>query len=445
MSAPQLSTKRRFINGQNDWRYQETKAPVTTSDDQYIFGTKQFADNIKALSNVFCSGSYYGDGTHLTNVTGTDPTKLPLVGGTLTGPVSVSSVNGESELSSDVLDIHAGLPIRSQLSAPSLNFNDDTADKYVAIGTSTITGGVCGTLIVDGATGSNAALALAPTPTLRLEDVTNGNTNVQSAAQISLDNGSNNTTIIQPLAVDLSVDGGPQTTQLRIDYLRFTDDNVLDGTICHVGAVVDNNATGLKVTTGNSPGNICQVIAGFDGSAAQEPLLKLNNFISGQEQEVKINPLSLTAKGASSFTFTHEGNPALSPPDSYQFLRWGAGMSLKTDPNIDPLTSEHFIDRNQHVKVFDMKNGQDPNKAFVFRDVPYYLTTPDNLPGFSVLLTNCSDNPARIEPCSDGTLFYCKDISGEQPEFYLHQWDTTRVTLVILSDNTYRWAVSMYR
>ena len=120
-------------------------------------------------------------------------------------------------------------------------------------------------------------------------------------------------------------------------------------------------------------------------------------------------------------------------------------MSLKTDPNIDPFTSEHYIDRNQHVKVFDMKNGQDPNKAFVFRDVPYYLTTPGNLPGFSVLLTNCSDSDARIEPCNDGTLFYCKDINGEQPEFYLHRWDTTRVTLVILSDNTYRWAVSMYR
>lgn len=91
MSAPQLSTKRRFINGQNDWRYQETKAPVTTSDDQYIFGTKQFADNIKALSNVMCSGFYYGDGTHLSNVTGTDPTKLPLTGGTLTGSLTINA------------------------------------------------------------------------------------------------------------------------------------------------------------------------------------------------------------------------------------------------------------------------------------------------------------------------------------------------------------------
>lgn len=91
MSAPQFSVKRRFINGENDWRYQQTKAPVTTSGDQYIYGVKQFADPIKALNDVLCSGFYYGDGTHLTNVTGTDPTKLPLAGGQMSGPITSAS------------------------------------------------------------------------------------------------------------------------------------------------------------------------------------------------------------------------------------------------------------------------------------------------------------------------------------------------------------------
>lgn len=91
MSAPQFSVKRRFINGENDWRYQQTKAPVTTSGDQYIYGVKQFADPIKALSDVLCSGFYYGDGTHITNVTATDPTKLPLAGGEMSGPITSAS------------------------------------------------------------------------------------------------------------------------------------------------------------------------------------------------------------------------------------------------------------------------------------------------------------------------------------------------------------------
>lgn len=91
MSAPQFSVKRRFINGENDWRYQQTKAPVNTSGDQYIYGVKQFAEPIKALNDVLCSGFYYGDGSHLTNVTGTDPTKLPLAGGEMSGPITSAS------------------------------------------------------------------------------------------------------------------------------------------------------------------------------------------------------------------------------------------------------------------------------------------------------------------------------------------------------------------
>lgn len=91
MSASQFSVKRRFISGENDWRYQSTKAPVTTSENQFIYGVKQFADPIKALGNILCSGSYYGDGSHLTGVTGSDPTKLPLTGGTLTGSLTVDA------------------------------------------------------------------------------------------------------------------------------------------------------------------------------------------------------------------------------------------------------------------------------------------------------------------------------------------------------------------
>jgi len=128
---------------------------------------------------------------------------------------------------------------------------------------------------------------------------------------------------------------------------------------------------------------------------------------------------------------------------NFQFVRLFCGQSLRTDPSLSPITGEHWVERNEHVKVFDDKNGWDANKAFRFHDATSYLDG-GGLPGFSVLLTNCSGFDAHIEPSDDGTLFYCQPIGGEQPDFWLHKWSTTRVTLVILSDATYRWAVSMY-
>ena len=127
-----------------------------------------------------------------------------------------------------------------------------------------------------------------------------------------------------------------------------------------------------------------------------------------------------------------------------QFLRLQCGQSYKSDPSLNPDTGEPWIEKDEHVKVFDDKSGWNPNSAFRFHDAFDYLNQ-DAKGGFSVLLSNCSSSPCRVEPPADGTLFYCKDIGGEQPEFWIHEWDTTRVTLVILSDGTYRWAVSMYR
>lgn len=84
--------KRSSINGISDIAYTIQKAPVNTSGDQFIQGVKTFSQSINAFGNILCSGKYYGDGTHLTNVTGIDPSKLPLAGGTITG--TVNFVNG---------------------------------------------------------------------------------------------------------------------------------------------------------------------------------------------------------------------------------------------------------------------------------------------------------------------------------------------------------------
>lgn len=315
MSAPQFSVKRRFINGENDWRYQQTKAPVTTSQDQYIYGVKQFADPIKALNDVLCSGFYYGDGTHLTNVTGTDPTKVPLAGGTMTGNLVVQN------------------------------------------------------------------------------------------AQIVLDNGSNNTTIIQPLAVDLSVDGGPQTTQLRIDYLRFTDDNVLDGTICHVGAIVDNNASGMLVQSGQSIGQPCHVLAGFEGSAGQEPKLQLRNASAGAIVEVKHTEFRVQSDQLS-YRFYNDT----------KMFKWDAGTSYRVRPNDgSKINADDAIVVSNNISNFDFKNYNEYLDANGQGGFMVYICNPGNLPDPSV--------------SSPDIYFVGGQIGGAQNSFSLPKWTSARFIL----------------
>lgn len=90
--------KRSSINGISDIAYTIEKSPIYTSTDQFIQGVKTFCNPIKAISNIFCTGKYYGDGSKLLNLpVQFDATKLPLAGGVLSGPLinnSSTTLNG---------------------------------------------------------------------------------------------------------------------------------------------------------------------------------------------------------------------------------------------------------------------------------------------------------------------------------------------------------------
>jgi len=86
-----LKRSRRFIDGRNDWQYQREIAPVNTSGNQFIEGQKSFKQVLTAFDNINCHGKYLGDGSLLTNVLGTDVTKLPLAGGTMTGSLTLTT------------------------------------------------------------------------------------------------------------------------------------------------------------------------------------------------------------------------------------------------------------------------------------------------------------------------------------------------------------------
>lgn len=203
------------------------------------------------------------------------------------------------------------------------------------------------------------------------------------------------------------------------------------------GPLINNSTTTL---------NSSVLVDGGADTRFNGPVLVMNDNIlslgepdSGERCQISKSSIG-KVNSISDFTISNVRNDSY----DYQFVKLACGQSLQVDPSVNPTTGEHRIERNEHVKVFDVLNGADENKAFRFREANYYLDLNGN-PGFSVLLSNWHYNPCRVEPTDDGTLFYCKDIGGEQPEFWIHQWDTTRVTLVRLSDGAYRWAVSMYR
>lgn len=348
--------KRSSTNGISDIAYKDEKAPVYTSTNQFVQGTKTYNDPQKFLSNVLCSGYYYGDGSHLTNLSVPTLDQVCTSGNITNKDIYLVSGNDSVHFSTTQIECSSG-----------------------------------------------AYLALLDSHRLAVIDGNNGKNSLINT-DITLTDGGNNTTTIQPLAVDLSVDGGPQTTQLRIDYLRFTDDNTLDGTICHVGAIVDNSAAGLLVNTGSNIGQPCHVLAGFEGSAGQEPKLQLRNASDGAIVEVK-----------------HTGFRVQSDQLSYRFyndtkvFKWDAGTSYRVRAdngdkiNVDDaivVSNFNNINFKNYTEYLDA-NGQG---GFMF-----YLCNPGNLP-----------DPFVQSP---DIYFVGGQIGGVQNGFTLPKWTSARFIL----------------
>ena len=76
------------INPGSSIFYTDIKA---ASDSAYDIGT-----NATRFANIYAD-TYYGDGSNLTGITSTDNTKLPLTGGTLTGPLVIDHSSGNSQ------------------------------------------------------------------------------------------------------------------------------------------------------------------------------------------------------------------------------------------------------------------------------------------------------------------------------------------------------------
>jgi hypothetical protein len=231
-----------------------------------------------------------------------------------------------------------------------------------------------------------------------------GNLNMSDGTQIILTNSSASTTVIQPLAVDLTVDGGDQTTQLRIDYLRFTDGTVLDATICQVGPVVDSNYAGLLVQTGGNIGQPCHVLAGFEGSAGQEPKLQLRNAAAGALVEVRHDEFRVQSD-LLSYRFINDT----------KVMKWDAGTSYRIRPDNG---SKINMDDAIVVSNFNPIN---------FLDYNLYLDS-NGQGGFMVYICNPGNLPDPFITSPD-IYFVGGQIGGATNGFTLPKWTSARFIL----------------
>lgn len=455
MSAPQFSVKRRFISGQNDWRYQDTKASVTTSEDQFIFGVKQFADPIKALGDVLCSGSYYGDGSHLTGVTSSDPTKLPLTGGTLTGSLTVNapgliSGNGsgltgitpstldevlaQGNTSTNQLILTNGADLFNTVSQTGVNVADSNSSATMAVSVFNVTSLISnrfsylthGALYFDDAlyTGQPFEMGGDSANSPRFHFYSQGG----GRGRFSVENP-NNPDISLIMSNELGddrmgvVNNGTQASVYMTPSNLFVSDGV--GT----SAVLGN----YQMYFQNSSGNHIEI----NNDALQQWILLNNtamtaNYLAGEcnfyENSSGTTVMTyrhnemITKNAASDFAFRSEAN---------RFYKWKAAQSFTVDRN------ETHVERWHSFKVSE---GGSPFNFNAFND---YLDT-DGKDGWSVILSNSDGSDILVN--SPDISFYGHAFGVQSGSMALKKWATARFTLVELPSypSGYAWAVSMY-
>jgi archaellum component FlaG (FlaF/FlaG flagellin family) len=344
-----------------------------------------FNNPIKALNDVLCSGFYYGDGSHLTNLPiVNDPSKLPLAGGTMTGPIVMS------------------------LSPAPVVVNTLTNEHVEIIGDP----------------GYVASIAVT-TPT---------------TPQVYLASAGGSTLITTPLSIDITVPGvgnnyltttggtivdsvGSNVATNTVDRSEYFNPSVHNSTYCRVGSTLGSNWSGLDVRTGFSSEYSASL--GFYSSLGQTPTMQLT---TPDDSATLTNGALLAANPAQLSTFT------FAAPD--MFFKWDAGTSFKID--ID----DHHVSRDMAFKVI---NG--PSGTADFQNYEYYLEQPNLTAGWSIIISEGSGLDATITN-PDGIWFYGYGIPGytQQSTFQLKKWSTARITLVpsIVFAPGYAWAVSMY-
>lgn len=390
----QLAFKRKFINGSSDFQgigVRDRDSSLTVDGDQFVVGSKSFVAPTRFYSDVSAGGFYYGDGSKLTNLPIVDdPSKLPLAGGTMIGPIVMSLDPvplAQTTLTHENIEITSGGP-------------------------------------------QIASMGFAPTtttdPKFYLQET--DNTMLMSAVEQQFTDPNSNFSVMKAVEIRIQEDGGGKTNINTVLKAEIINENLVDGFMNSVGTGLSTTSdwSGFVARQGFAVGIEDSASIGFLHTEPHNPKVSLvtqsDSATLASASLLVTNPAQL-----STFTFTA----------SDRFFKWDAGTSFKID--ID----DHHVNRDMAFKVINGASGGTAD----FQNYEYYLELPNNTAGWSIIISEGSGTDATITN-PDGLWFYGYGISGytQQSTFQLRKWSTTRITLVpsTIFAPGFAWAVSLY-
>lgn len=405
--------KRSSVNGISDIAYKVLKAPVNTSGDQFVQGVKTYSQPIKALTDVYCYGKYYGDGSQLTNVTGLDPSKLPLAGGTITGTVNF---DGPTALTVEISEIGIGMADpdnqwNSSLKANRLGIDDGNTTFYSvtkdqsqfegAAGYNTqsaaqiqlesnlgntlllttaqvafnLNQSISSTLTQSGLTFINETTDIHSAYFDASAALVNGsNTNISTALNQILNDGNGNSNEITNQSVFIKEDGGGKDATYGLISSRHRNENTYDSCVTQVGINPDGYV-GFTVQAGIDT-EVSEVFMGYKTSSAQPELTVSDN----------------------------------------RFIKWNTGTSLRI--------REQDGDKIQKWDSAQVNNGN--YGQFNFQVHTEYLDA-NGQGGWTVTIINPGNLPEPTINSPD--IYFVGSQFGVQTNFQLPKWTAARFIL----------------
>jgi hypothetical protein len=348
---------------------------------------KTFNGPIRALNNVLCSGAYYGDGSHLTNLPIiNDPSKLPLAGGTMTGAI-VMSLDPAPAVVNTVTHEHIEI--------------SDTVDQIAAIG---FTPGTISDPKVYLQNGVNTLLMSA----------TNVEITGTGIGQQALTNAGS---VLTDYTAGRTVNNTYSSTE-------YYDVNLHQGTYCRAGSGTNSSWSGLDVQTYNGP---YSASLGFYSSNGTNPILQLTT------------PTDNTELAASALTYTNL-TVIGSYPENFKFK--ADTNFFKHDCGASYRIRQHDGQKVRKDDAIIVTEGNISNYDFA---VYTEFLDSNGLGGFSVIIIHPGSVPDPTINTPD--LVFVGTQIGVTTNFTLPKWTIARFILTptdpsIGYPNNFVWMVS---
>lgn len=383
----QLAFKRKFVNGTSDFQgigLRDKDSSLTVDGDQFVVGSKSFVAPTRFYSDVSAGGFYYGDGSKLTNLPIVDdPSKLPLTGGTMTGPIvmSMSPVAWViNTLTNEHVEIIAGF------------------DQKAAFG-------------FDPTTTTDPKVSLQNGVNTMVLSATNIDITFPGIAQQSLTSGGS---VLNDYAGSRTVNNTSASTEYYDPYTH-------SGTYCRAGSTLPTNWSGVDVRTGSSSEYSASL--GYYSSFGQNPIVNLTTPTNIAElSSDSLICTNITAPG--NFKFQADTN----------FFKFNCGSSYRIREH-----DGQKVNKDDAIIVTPSSIG-----SYDFFNYEYYLDS-NGQGGFTVKIIHPGSVPDPTISAPD--IYFVGSQFGVQSSFNLPKWQIATFILTptdpaIGYPNNFVWMVN---